>query len=231
MVPALTALAGLSQVEAMATSLGTIVLVASWNSWRYHQQGLVLWRSVVWVALGAAVCASIAGFLAPLLPEKILIGILFFVLLGLAWKTFSLGPVSAKNGEHKSTNHFVALGIGSLSGLIAGFTGIGGGGITTPLMLVTGLTQNRTAAPTSNAIMIFTAAAGTLAYALNGTCNWPQIGLIQANHSLLLATGAIVSSFIGIRLNQLIQLKTRKTILGFILLFIALRLLFQMIAH
>ncbi|MCK5916273.1 MAG: sulfite exporter TauE/SafE family protein, partial [Deltaproteobacteria bacterium] len=39
MVPALTALAGFSQIEAMATSLGTIVLVSSWNSWRYHRQG------------------------------------------------------------------------------------------------------------------------------------------------------------------------------------------------
>lgn len=230
MVPALTALAGFSHIEAMATSLGTIVLVSSWNSWRYHRQGLVLWRAVVWIALGSALCASIAGFIAPLIPEKILIGLLFLVLLGLAWKTFSLGPIEAKKSE-TTTKRITAFSIGSFSGLIAGFTGIGGGGITTPLILVTGLAQNRTAAPTSNAIMIFTSAAGAIAYALNGSCNWPRLGLIQADYSLLLAAGAILSSFIGIRLNQLVPLKVRKTVLGCILLFVALRLLFQMAAH
>ena len=228
MVPALTALAGLSQVEAMATSLGTIVIVSAWNSWRYHRQKLVIWRAVLWIASGSASCAAIAGFIAPLIPEKILIGILFLVLLGLTWKTFSLGSIEVRDGTEKTTTRTSSFAIGSLSGLIAGFTGIGGGGITTPLMLVTGIARNRTAAPTSNAIMMFTAAAGSLAYAFHGSCTWPRIGLIQADYSLLLAAGAIISSFIGIRLNQIVPLKVRKKVLGYILLFIALRLIFQL---
>ncbi len=95
-------------------------------------------------------------------------------------------------------------------------------------MLVSGITENRTTVPTSNAIMIFTTTAGALAFALNGSWSWPRLGLIHTDFTLLLATGAIISSFIGIHLNQLIQLKTRKTILGFILLSIALRLIYQL---
>jgi uncharacterized membrane protein YfcA len=228
MVPALTAIAGLPQIEAMATSLATIALVSSWNTWRYHRQDLVRWHIVIWVAMGSGICAAIAGFIAPNLPEKVLVGLLILVLLILAWKTFRIGTINATENTDKKNRHIQALGIGSLGGLIAGFTGIGGGGITTSLMLVTGITKNRTTVPTSNAIMIFTTAAGAISFALNGSCDWPRLGLIHADYSLLLATGAVISSFIGIRINHMIQLKTRKTILGFILLFIALRLIFQL---
>jgi uncharacterized membrane protein YfcA len=228
MVPALTALAELPQIEAMATSLGTIALIAIWNTWRYHRQNLVRWNIVLWVALGSGICASIAGFIAPNLPEKVLVGLLILVLLILAWKTFRIGSVKVKENTDKTKKHIIALAIGSLGGVIAGFTGIGGGGITTSLMLLTGITKNRTTVPTSNAIMIFTTSAGAITYALHGACDWPQLGLIHADYSLLLATGAIISSFIGIRLNQTIPLKVRKTVLGCILLFIALRLLFQL---
>jgi len=229
MVPALTTISGLPQIEAMATSLATIALVSSWNTWRYHRQKMVRWRVVIWVALGSGVCASIASFIAPNLPEKVLIGLLVLVLLILAWKTFRIGSVKAKENTDKTKKNIIALAIGSLGGLIAGFTGIGGGGITTSLMLVTGITKNRVTVPTSNAIMIFTTSAGAITYALHGNCNWPQLGLIHADYSLLLAAGAVCSSFIGIRLNQIIPLKIRKTILGFILLFIALRLIFQLV--
>lgn len=228
MVPALTALAGLPQIEAMATSLGTIALISAWNTWRYHRLGLVRWKVVVWIAISSGLCAAAAGTIAPYLPEKVLIGLLILVLLALARKTFQLRPVSVKEATDKTTNKIASLSIGSLGGLIAGFTGIGGGGITTSLMLVSGITENRTTVPTSNAIMIFTTTAGALAFALNGSWTWPRLGLIHADFTLLLATGAIISSFIGIHLNQLIQLKTRKTILGYILLSIALRLIYQL---
>ncbi len=228
MVPVLTAIAGLSHVEAMATSLGTIVLVSMWNSWRYNRKGLINWKIVLWVALGSGICAALAARTAPLLPEKVLVGLMLIVLLALTWKTFSLDHIAEK--KRSTSGHKAALGIGSLSGLVAGFTGIGGGGVTTPLMLIAGLVKNRSAAPTSNAIMIFTAGAGALAYALNGPFSWPRFGLIQADYSLLLGLGAIISSFAGIKINHLIKLKLRKTVLGFILLFIAMRLLFQLIS-
>ena len=228
MVPVLTALAGLPQIEAMATSLATIALVSSWNSWRYHRQNLVRWKVVAWVAMGSGVCAAIASSISPNLPEEVLIGLLFVVLLILAWKTFHIGTIRTQKSTDATTNHIFALSIGSLGGLIAGFTGIGGGGITTSLMLLSGVTENRTTVPTSNAIMIFTTTAGAISFALNGSCEWPRLGLIHADYSLFLATGAIISSFLGIYISQFIQLKTRKTILGFILLFIALRLLLQL---
>ena len=123
-------------------------------------------------------------------------------------------------------------GIGMFSGLISGMTGIGGGGITTPLMLISRLVSNVQAAPTSNAIMIFTALSGALSYALSNHAltQFPTIGYIHLDAALLLVIGSAGSSRIGVRINQHFPLFWRKTLLGLILLFICLRLVVKLIA-
>lgn len=229
MVPALTAFLGFSQVEAMATSLGTIFLITTWNSWRYSRQKLINWRTVLMVAVVSASASALASRTAPMLPEKVLFAIMVSVLLLLAWRTFKLSH--EKNSTAPSSTRIPHIvGIGSLSGLIAGFTGIGGGGVTTPLMLISGLVDNRGAAPTSNAIMIFTAGAGTLTYALQESLAWPRIGLIHGDLVIQLSLGALLSSFLGIRINRIMPLKWRKLILGLILLIVTTRYLFLMLS-
>ncbi len=226
MVPLLTAITPLSQIEAMATSLTTVAIVTSWNTWRYHRQGLVLWKVAGLVVLGSAICSAIAAYVATFLPEKLLVGFMLTFLLFLAWKTFGVKEIKA--GE-KPAGPVAAFGIGALCGTIAGLVGIGGGSITTPLLIVAGLVKNRTAAPTSNAIMICTAGAGALTYAFRGPFSWPHLGLVQLHYALLMAAGAITSSFIGIKINSRIRLSHRRTILAGILLLISLRLAFQLL--
>ena len=226
MVPLLTAITPLTQVEAMATSLTTVVMITSWNTWRYHRQGLVIWKVAGMVVLGSAICSAIAAYIATFLPEKLLVGFMLGFLLFLAWKTFGIREI--KPGD-KPAGPVAAFGIGALCGTIAGLVGIGGGSITTPLLLVSGLVKNRTAAPTSNAIMVCTAGAGALTYAFRGPFAWPHLGLVQLDYSLLMAAGAITSSFIGMRINSRIALSRRRAILGLILLLISIRLAFQLL--
>jgi uncharacterized membrane protein YfcA len=226
MVPLLTAITPLSQVEAMATSLTTVVLITSWNTWRYHRQGLVIWKVAGLVVMGSAICSAIAAYIATFLPEKLLVGFMLSFLLFLAWKTFGIEEIKA---GREPAGPAAAFGIGALCGTIAGLVGIGGGSITTPLLLVSGLVKNRTAAPTSNAIMVCTAGAAALTYAFRGPFAWPHLGLIQLQYSLLLAAGALTSSFIGIRINSRIKLSHRRSILGLILLLISLRLAVQLL--
>ncbi|NPA24351.1 MAG: sulfite exporter TauE/SafE family protein [Deltaproteobacteria bacterium] len=221
MVPTLTMITPFSHVEAIGTSLTTVVLVTAWNTWRYHRRGLVIWKTVFGIITGSVICSALAAYIATFLPEKFLIAFMLLFLLFLAWKTFGIKEI--KPGSKKA-GALAAFGIGSLSGTVAGLVGIGGGGITTPLMLITGLAENRSAAPTSNAVMIFTAGAGALTYASRGI-----IGPTQLQYSLLLAFGAILSSFIGVRINQHLGIRPRRRMLGIILLLITLRLAWQLI--
>jgi uncharacterized membrane protein YfcA len=168
--------------------------------------------------------------MSTILPEKILIVIFILFLLYFAIRTFLIRHEKEHNTA-TSVSKWIPLGIGSLSGLISGVTGIGGGGITTPMMLVTGLTKNIQASPTSNAIMIFTAFFASLSFAISDiSISMPYtIGYIHIDTALMLFIGSALFSRIGVSLNLKISLFWRKTILGLLLLSICIRLIFLMI--
>lgn len=226
MVPGLTVV-GISHLEAMASSMGAIIILTSWNTFMYSRKGLVRWSVVFWIALGAALFSYTAACIAPHLPESWLIMIMMLFLFYVAIRTLMLKTIKPHNPKKRGAR-LMPFGIGAASGTVAGFTGIGGGGITTPLMLVTGLVENQTAAPTANAVMIFTSLAGTLSYAFHGAVHFPRIGLIHADYSLLMAMGSMFSSLLGMRINRTISLRSRKLVIGIILIFVTLRLGYEL---
>ena len=228
MIPALTALAGFPQLAAMATNTGAVFLVACWNSWRYHRAGLVVWPVVFRIALGSAVCSFLGATLAPHLPEKALVAGLLVIIIGLAWKTFFLPGEKLGRKIHRQKNYLPVL-IGAVGGLIAGLTGIGGGAVIMPLILIAGLARNRQAAPTSIAVIIFTTGAGTISYLLSGPLDFPHLGLIRLDYVSTIAVGAILSSYFGRQINQKLSLNFRKTALAILLLLIASRLIIQLL--
>ena len=192
MVPLLSLILPFSHLESIATSLATIVLVAGFNTFNFSKQNVIVWRIVPWIAVTSSFFAFISARLSTVLPEKILVIIFFLFLLYFAIRTFLIRQES----EHivdDSHPRILPLGIGAISGLISGVTGIGGGGITTPMMLVTGLVKNIQASPTSNAIMIFTAGFAALSFAFSHI-NLEQsytIGYIHLDTAVLLFAGGL----------------------------------------
>ena len=228
MVPILSLILPYSHLEAVATSLATIVMVASFNTYNFNKKDVIVWRIVPWIALTSSIFSFTSVKIAVHLPQTILILIFLLFLLWVALRTFLI-----KNDikSSKSNNVSIPLGIGSLSGTISGFTGIGGGGITTPLMLISGITKNIQAAPTSNAIMIFTALFASLSYALMDDVSAGKMifGYIHLDTSIILFLGSALFSRIGVKLNNLFPLFWRKTILGIILLLVSVRLFLMII--
>jgi uncharacterized membrane protein YfcA len=225
MVPVLSLLLPCSHLEAMATSLMTIVLVASLNTFNFHRRGLVVWRVVPLIAAASATCAFVFARISLVVPEKILIGIFLLMLLYFAIRIFVLKRDDHSSGVMKKSP-LISLGIGSLSGTLSGLTGVGGGGITTPLMLTTGLTGDVEAAPTANAIMIFTSFFASLSFALaeSSSLHPFKIGYIHLDSALLLFLGSALFSPVGVRINLNFPPLWRRRILGTILLLVCIRL-------
>ena len=149
MVPVLSLILPYSHVEAVATSLATIFLVVSVNTYFFNKKKLVVWRIVFWIAITSGVCSLLAAWAATMVPEKILIGLFICILFWIAIQTFLIRAENEPLPWNK-TRKIIPLLIGILSGTIAGPTGVGGGAITTPLMLKTGLVAPVQAPPTSN---------------------------------------------------------------------------------
>lgn len=228
MVPILSLILPYSHLEAVATSLATIVMVASFNTYNFNKKNVIVWRIVPWIALTSSIFSFSSAKVAVYLPPNILIIIFLVLVLWVALRTFLIN----ENKNIKERNNIaIPLGIGTLSGTISGFTGIGGGGITTPLMLISGITKNIQAAPTSNAIMIFTALFASISYAIMDNISYGTMvfGYIHLDTSILLFLGSAAFSRIGVKLNTRFPLFWRKTILGFILLFVSIRLLWMVI--
>lgn len=209
--------------QAIATSLLTIFLVTLFNTWRYHQTGLVAWRRVPWIAAASGLCAFAAARATLFLPLRQLV-YLFSAIVGmLAIKVLLLDEQQRAAAEAARGQRAKELAIGAVGGSIAGFTGVGGGGITTPLLLMWGLTSGAAAAPTSNAVMVFTSALATLAFAL-GEAKAPAGSLIDGRLALLLFLGAAAVNPLGVWINRRLPPRARRLCLGGILLFICARM-------
>ena len=230
MVPILSLILPYSHLEAIATSLATIVLVATFNTYNFNRKGVIIWGIVPWIALTSSLFAFLSARISTYLPEKILIALFILFLLWVALRTFLIKE-SRDQRQTKNVHRILPLGIGSLSGIISGMTGIGGGGITTPLMLISGLVRNIQAAPTSNAIMIFTTLFATISFATakSDLSNQFTVGYIHYDTALLLFLASALFSRIGVKINQSFSLFWRKTVLAALLLFICIRLLFMLL--
>lgn len=230
MVPILSLILPYTHLEAIATSLATIIMVASFNTYNFHKQHVIIWNIVPWIALTSSLFAILSGYAATFLPRNILIIIFLLFLLWVAIRTFLIND-KIKRVNIQETNKIIPFGIGTLSGTVSGFTGIGGGGISTPLMLITGLVKNIQAAPTSNAIMMFTALFASISFAIadDAADGNMVLGYIHLDTSILLFLGNAAFTKVGVRVNKKLSLYWRKTVLGCILIFVSLRLILMMV--
>lgn len=231
MVPALSIYFNFNHQEAIATSLLTIVFVNLINIISFQLQKLINWRTVFLIATFSSITSFLAARTTTYISEVILIIIFIVFVFFMAYKTFVLVNITIKE-ESSSSKVLPSIGIGSVSGLISGFTGVGGGAVTTPMMLVTGIARNEQAAPISNGIMIFTASFAAFAFAIMPVENptgW-QIGYIHIDTALLLFASAIPSAYLGTKFQKYLSLKIRKNLLGFLLLLIGVRFTIKLIS-
>ena len=123
---------------------------------------------------------------------------LFKILFGLILISASIYIFSKRKIESKSYNlskqiMLLAIGASFLAGIFSGLFGIGGGIIFVPLMVIAmGLTM-KTAAPTSQFIILFASASGLITHSLLGHPDFYQ--------ALLLSAGAFFGGLIGARLS------------------------------
>lgn len=81
MVPALVFFLGLGQREAVATSLGAIVLIAVFGTWKNHSNQLVNWPVAIACAIAGAVVAWFAADLLKHLSNEVLTRVFAILML------------------------------------------------------------------------------------------------------------------------------------------------------
>ena len=160
-VPALTAVLGMDQRRASATSLAAIIVTAAVGSGTYALHGEVSWAGGALLVVGALAGSQVGGWLlrlpAPSLPW-ILIGFTLFVIVS------QYLQVPTREGIVSLTPASCALLIlvGVCAGILSGLVGVGGGSVIVPGMELAVGAGDLIARGTSLLVMIPTGIAGTV---------------------------------------------------------------------
>lgn len=237
-VPLLPLLGELTLRETLGTSLFTVLLVVSYNTWHFHREKKVEWRLSAILGMGSLIGAYVAGSLTAFVPEVAIFSVFLVVLILLALRSFfikaeDLGVESdsTKKGEGSrySLNSMQLIGIGLFAGAISGFTGVGGGVFFSTLLVGFHLVENDRIAPTSNAAMLFTSLAGSFAYMESmQEVSWQRLGLIRIDYALLLFVGAGITSQFGRKYQHKLSRKAKGIILGILLVLLAIKVILDM---
>ncbi|MFA6371209.1 MAG: sulfite exporter TauE/SafE family protein [Methanothrix sp.] len=217
---------------AFGTSLA-VVLPTAISGCRGHScRGVVLWRPGIIMGLCGLLGAFLGGTIAAHAPGDLLRMVFGFVVLLGALRMFfakSLlpGQEALPGGTRESLFQYVLWGLGV--GVISGLTGIGGGVILVPAMVIAmgfGMYQ---AIGTSSVTIAFNAMGGVVAYAINGwgVAGLPEycVGYIDLLQFALLAGASIISAQWGVKVAHRLPAEKLKYIFVVLMVYIGLKMI------
>ena len=224
-VPALCLYLGFPHHDAVATSLLTISFVTGFNVFRFHIQKDIQWNTIFLLISIGAVASFSGGKMANYFQAQVLLFLFILLLLFLIIKTLFIRDTEVQSADNSS---FTAanIKIGTLSGIISGLSGVGGGSILTPLLMSRKDIDRVNVIPTSNAFMLVTSISAAIAYASESVTNtvpW-QTGLVHWDAAFFIFLGAVPSSWVGTKIQGAVPLKFRKILLAGFLIIIFLRM-------
>jgi uncharacterized membrane protein YfcA len=230
MVPVFQVVPGMDAHTAKGTSLFIIIFVSAINILRLGKRGERRpWDVAVSIGAGSIVGGYLGAWVTSFMSETAVNWIFVAVVAVLAVRLLA----SASNPTRETpVRHRMVVGtlIGLLTGLIAGMTGIGGGNIMVPLVLIAGIMRNEHVVLLSNMVMVATSAASTVAHLAADqtyTTDLPigqfTYGQVNVAMAPLIIVGAQLVVPLGKRINAYLTPVRRRYAMAGLLAFIAIQ--------
>ena len=231
--------AGYGMRDAPAISLVLICATSVTALWTYWRSGKVDWKLAFVIDPPTDVMAFVGGYASGLVPERTLLGILaaVLVLAGLLMlrggaRGGGQGPGNRPRGRWWWHRRFrgqeyavhlpLVLLVTASVGLLSGMLGITGGILKLPVMVLLCGVPMDVAVGTSTAMVAVTAACGLAGHALHGPVDWRV--------ALLLALAALAGGLLGSRVSLRVDRLRLRRLFGVILLLVAARLAWKLLA-
>jgi len=221
----------------ISTSLGMIFVNSIINFYNFTKKGKKVDKKLAFflglsAMIGVFLGKKFVMILNPLLVKKSF-GVVLILLAAKTW----LAPASHHSEAHwkltlTKINPFRPILIGFLGGLVAGFTGLGGGAVMVPFFMVFLKMPFQWLSIYSNFTMIFATGIGALGFALTpfpGYINLPlneyMVGYLNYLVVGLIFVGAFFSSRLGIHFHAKIPPALNKKLFIALLLLLSLKIL------
>ncbi len=224
-VPAATAIR-----IAFGTSLLVILPTAISGAWRHNKRKAVRWKA----ALILGPCGLVGGLagatLAAQIPgETLKLGFGGFVLAVAVWMGLGMTPRLAKEAVEPKDNLWFLMALGFPIGMVSGLTGLGGGALIVPALVLALDFPMHIAVGTSVASIVFTSLGGVVGYVINGIGvpgHLPySIGYINLPIWLCLAATSVPMAQFGSMTAHALPAKQLRYIFIAVMLYIGLKML------
>jgi uncharacterized membrane protein YfcA len=228
--------AGIDPTLATRIAFGTslaVVLPTALSGCRGHScRGVVLWRPGVIMGLCGLLGAFLGGSIAAHAPGdqlRMLFGLV--VLLGALRMLFArnllLGQEALPEETRESLLQYVLWGLGV--GVVSGLTGIGGGVVLVPAMVIAMRFSMYQAIGTSSVTIAFNAIGGIIAYVINGwgVPGLPMycVGYIDLLQFALLAGASIFAASWGVKVAHRLPAEKLRYIFVILMIYIGLKMM------
>ncbi len=209
---------------AIGTSLATMIATSIVATWSHQRKKSVLWKITKKLIPSIAIGSILGVLLAKYLPSAFLAQIFgIFMLLLSIYILFS----AIHTTDIPSPSHIILHFCGSVIGFLSSLLGIGGGTISVPLF-VTLKIPLKNAIATSSSLTVITAFIGTIGYCIAG---WGES--FPRSFSFFYIPGFLIMSLMttltapfGVKLAYFLPIKVLKLICAFVLICIALAMIF-----
>lgn len=216
---------------AFGTSLAVILPTSLSGCHGHSCRGAVLWRPGIAMGLSGLGGAFLGGTVAAHAPGDLLSMIFgFVVLMGALRMLFAGNLQPRKTSLDRSTDSLLEYVLwGTAVGILSGLTGIGGGVILIPAMVVAMGFSMYQAIGTSSVTIAFNSVGGILAYAINGwgVAGLPaySLGYIDLVQFALLAGGSVLAAKYGVNAAHRLPEELLKYIFVMLMVFIGLKMM------
>jgi len=219
---------------AVATSLFTIIFTSISSAYKHSTNKNVLWTAAVVIGLASSITVFLFSKIALSLPGDVLKKIFSFLLIIIGVKMLfekkNKLSVDENDEDNFKVNSLYCIPIGILAGIIAAFTGLGGGIFVIPLMHYVLKTPIRKSIGTSTAAIFITSVSGVLSYLVNMPSAVDSLGYSFGMVDVMSALPIIIMSIPFAQVGVWVNKKTHHSLLtrlfGIFILIVALRMIF-----
>ncbi|MFI5237885.1 MAG: sulfite exporter TauE/SafE family protein [Ignavibacteriales bacterium] len=214
----------------IGTSLFTGAIAVSNSAVLHIKAKNFIKKPAVLVSIGAAISAAITPFFVVNVESKtleiIFASVMFVILMSILFESKNKKWLTLS--KQLDERYFLPLGL--FVGIFSSFIGLGGGIIYLPALMNLFFIEARKAVGTSAIITSVTMIIATISYLFQGFNYVPTsgtLGFIVLPAAIPLGIGAVIGSFIGVRLSQRSSSFVIKKVFAGILIIAIIRILFN----
>ncbi len=219
---------------AVVTSLFTIVFTSTSSAYKHSAHKNILWKAALLIGLSSSVTVFVFSKLALALPgdvPKIIFSVLL-VIIGMKMLLEKRNSVeedekNCKSGKIKKSNCFL---VGIVAGMIAAFTGLGGGVFVIPLLHYVFKVPIKKAIGTSVAGIFITSLAGVISYLINSPAGANELeyslGMVDTISSFPIVIDSIPFAQLGVYINRKTRTDLIKKLFAGLIILVSIKMLF-----